>query len=230
MIEEPPLIRVAGQASRRRPSAGQIAAFQGVATGFVADAMDGTGALDFRIKPLPGLPEAVAGPALTCWCGPADILGLLAAFSEVQAGDVIVNATEAWTGCAALGDQATGMARNAGAAGIVTDGLARDIAGLRQVGLPVYAMGLSPNSPHCKGPGTVGLPVEIGGRRVESGDMIVADADGVVVIPFAQIDTVAARLDAVAKAEAELEAQVAGGLILPPGIPELLDSDQVRRD
>ena len=229
MIEEPPLLTIAGRASRNRPSAAQIAAFRDMRTGVVCDAMDGTGALDPAIKPLLGLPQRLVGPALTCDSGPADILALLASLSEVEPGDVLVNATGGWRGCAAQGDQVMGMARNAGAAGAVTDGMARDIDGLRQVGLPLFCIGLNPNSPHGKGPGTVGLPVQIGGRTVASGDMIVADEDGVVVVPFARIDAVVARAAEVMRLEEDLGAEVAAGLTVPENIKDLLESEAVAR-
>jgi len=64
-----------------------------------------------------------------------------------------------------------GMARNLGVAGFVTDGMVRDIIGIQGVGLPVYCAGVTPNSPVRNGPGTVGEPVDIGGLRIESGDI-----------------------------------------------------------
>ncbi|KKM02697.1 hypothetical protein LCGC14_1781810, partial [marine sediment metagenome] len=75
--------------------------------------------------------------------------------------------------------------------------------------------GLTPASPFTKGPGRVGLPLAIGGQQVETGDMVVADRDGVVIVPFAQIDAVIAALDAVRAAEEGLDAQVAEGLRAP---------------
>ncbi|WP_112321501.1 RraA family protein [Oceanibium sediminis] len=228
MIEEPPLLSILPRGRRNRPTVEQIDAFREVPTGFVADAMGGSGALDYRIKPLPGLAARLVGPALTCDSGPADLLALMGALSQVQAGDVIVHATGPWLGCATLGDRVCGMARNAGAAGIVTDGLARDLVGIQDVGLPLFCQGLSPNSPFSKGPGTIGQPVTVGGHPVASGDMIVADADGVVVVPFALIDTVIARLCEIAALEEALDAKVADGLTLPGAIADLLASDQVR--
>lgn len=229
MIEEPPLIRLLTEASRNRPSLSQIAAFQGVQTGLICDAMNGGGALDKAIKPLPGVPQSFAGPALTATCGPADILGLLCALSEVTAGDVLVSSFDGHQGCAALGDMVAGQAKNAGAVAMVTDGPARDIAGIRAVGLPVFATGLTPNSPQKKGPGAVGHPIQIGGGHVESGDMVIGDEDGVVIVPYAQIDAVLEQLEAVRAAEAKREAEVEGGMICPPAIEALIASDKVVR-
>ena len=230
MIEEPPLLRVARAENRNRPTEAQIAAFRGVPTGFVTDAMDGAGAMPAEIKPLPGLPFRVAGPALTCYSGPEDILGLLAALTEIRPGDVVVNATGGWRGCAAVGDRVCGMARNAGAAAIVTDGMARDLEGIQAMGLPMFCAGITPNSPFGKGPGTVGLPVVVGGHPVASGDMIVADRDGVVVVPFARIDTVVARLDEIRALETELDAKVSDGQVCPQWVRDLLASDEASFD
>lgn len=226
MIEEPPLLRVARAETRNRPTEAQIAAFRDVPTGFVTDAMGGAGAMDAEIKPLPGLPFRVVGPALTCHSGPEDVLGLQAALTEIRPGDVVVNAAGGWRGCAAVGDSICGMARNAGAVGMVTDGMARDLDGLQEVGLPLFCLGITPNSPFAKGPGTVGLPVMVGGRPVSSGDMIVADRDGVVVVPYERIDAVIERLQGIRDVEAEREKRVAAGMTCPQAIRDVLESAQ----
>lgn len=221
MIEEPPVLTI--RATRRRPSAAQIAAFQGVPTGFVADALGGGGALDARIAPIGGtVPTAVAGPALTADNGPADILATLAALAHVQGGDVLVAAFAGHQGCAAAGDRLMGMLKNSGGAGLVTDGPMRDLAGIEAVGLPAFCTGLIPSSPFSKGPGRIGFPVQIGGQQVDSGDMIVADRDGVVVVPYDRIDAIIARLGEVRTMEEALDAEVAKGLKVPPAIEALL--------
>lgn len=229
MIEAPPSLRILTQTSRNRPTKSQVDAFFGCQTGHVTDAMNGVGALDLAIKPLPGTPRSICGPALTADCGPADILALLAALTEVQQGDVLIVATAGWQGCAAFGDMVSYMAKNCGAAGLVADGPARDLAGIQNVGIPAFATGLNPNSPHDSGPGAVGYPVQMGGRQISSGDMIIGDQDGVVVVPYAQIDAVIERLKGVRAAEAELEAKVKAGLKVPDAVIDLVQSDVVER-
>lgn len=229
MIEVPPTLRILSKGSRNRPTRGQIDAFQGAQTGHVCDAMNGQGALDMAIKPLPGTPHAICGPVLTADCGPGDILALVAALSEVEEGDVLLAATGGWQGCAAYGDMVSAMAKNAGAAGMVADGPARDLAGIQALDFPAFATGLNPNSPYDTGPGAVGYPVQIGGRQVASGDMIIGDQDGVVVVPFAQIDEVIAGLEVVRAAERDLEAKVKAGLAVPDAIADLFQGDAVTR-
>jgi 4-hydroxy-4-methyl-2-oxoglutarate aldolase len=213
MLEEPPLLRI--RKTRRRPTEAQIAAFRGALTGHVCDALGGGGSLDPSIRPI-GEGRDIAcvavGPALTADNGPADILATVGALDLAQEGDVLVLGFGGHRGCAAVGDLVTGIARNRGVAGIVTDGPMRDYAGLVEVGMPAWCAGLNSASPYGKGPGTVGGPVRIGGMTVQTGDMIVADRDGVVVVPFEQIDTVIAELEKVRAAEAAFEAKVRNGL------------------
>jgi 4-hydroxy-4-methyl-2-oxoglutarate aldolase len=229
VIEEPAKLTI--KKPSRRPTAAQIAAFQGVPTGFVVDAMDGYGALSPAIRPLGegrDLKCVAAGPALTCASGPADILGTLAALKFIQPGDIVVNAFEGFQGCAACGDRLIGMMKNNGAAGFVTDGPMRDYQGIVDVGLAAWCTGLNPNSPVASGPGRVGLPIPVGGMEVETGDMIVADTDGVVVVPFEGIAQVVERLERIVELETALDKEVADGLKLPDAIAELLESDQTR--
>ncbi|MGB0440016.1 MAG: RraA family protein, partial [Paracoccaceae bacterium] len=119
MIEEPPLLRI--KTDTPRPDSALTARFDGALTGHVCDAQGGSGAL-VGLTPLPGLPVTFAGPALTVDAGPGDVLATLAALKQLRSGDVLVVATGGHMGCAALGDMVAGMARNAGAVAIVTDG------------------------------------------------------------------------------------------------------------
>lgn len=212
MIDEAPLIQTQ---DFPRPPPEAVQALRGTPTGFVADALGGSGALDFRLRPAIAEQYAFCGVALTCHTGPADNLALVHALAAVRPGDVILAATEGHTGCAVTGDLVLGMARNAGAVGFVTDGCVRDLVGLRHIGLPAWSMGVTPNSPHRSGPGTVGFPVTIAGHPVCSGDLILADLDGVVVVPQARIAQVLARLPAIREAEARADESVRRGATRP---------------
>ncbi len=97
--------------------------------------MDGRGALDYVIKAIDPA-SAFAGPALTCHAGADDTLAILAAFALAQPGDVVLAATEDFRGSAVVGDLFAAMAKTAGVAAIVTDGLARDSTGIIEVGVP----------------------------------------------------------------------------------------------
>ncbi|MGB0867889.1 MAG: RraA family protein [Granulosicoccaceae bacterium] len=228
MIEAPPKLTI--KKNLRRPTAEQVAAFKDMPTSFVVDAMNGIGALDPQIKPLGDgnqLGCTAVGPALTVDTGPGDLLALVAALPSIEPGDIVMAAFGGYQGCAASGDRMAGLMRNNGAAGYVVDGPMRDLLGIREIGLPVWCTGINPNSPAGEGPGKVGLPINMGGRQIETGDMIVADLDGVVVVPYAQIDAVIAQLVHIVKLEKSLDAEVAAGLKLFPGTEELLAADNV---
>ena len=143
-------------------------------------------------------------------------------------GDVLVLASGDHQGCALVGDHMGRLLHNAGAAGIVTDGRVRDLEGLREIGMPVYARGTSPRAPRKAGPGTVGLPVTLGGVAVHAGDFVIADEDGVVVLPRDGFDSIAARLDAVCAREAQTDARARAGATAPPDFQALLDRAGVR--
>lgn len=228
MIEEPPLLQVRKPA--RRPSAAQLDALKTMPTGFLCDAMDGRGAIDPALFHLDvdALPTSFCGVALTCEPGPDDILALTACLTLVQPGDVVVSCTRGWRGSAAAGDRVLGMMKNGGAVGFVTDGMVRDHEGIVPVGLPVVCAGLNPNSPYAKGPGKVGEPVLIGGVAIATGDVIVADRSGTVVVPFERLDQVIQAVARVEGLEAELDAKVADGLTHPAAMDELMASDKVR--
>jgi len=195
-----------------RPDPALVAAFRGAQTSHLCDAMEGRGAVDWQIKPLDPGNGSFCGPALTAWAYPADIAAMFGALAEAQAGDVIMLACDSFTATAVIGDLAAGMMRNKGVAAFVTDGLARDRAGIIATGLPLFARGIVPNSPALNGPGTVGAPVVLGGVAVSPGDIVVGDADGVVVVPQARARAVLEILGRIRTAEASMEKQVKDGL------------------
>lgn len=225
MLDDPPLLRI-----RRhfpRPTDEQIAALAGVQTGHLVDCMDGRGALHHAVKPLLADRPRVVGTALTCDCGPADNLGVLGALAAARPGDVIVAATGAYTGTAVIGDLVLEMMKNAGVAAFVTDGLARDLDGIETVGLPVFCRGITPDSPVRNGPATVGCPVTLDHVAVCSGDVVVTDRDGVVIVPHGRIAEVLARLPIIQAAEADMTDRVRAGLTLPPFYQTLVDAGRV---
>lgn len=226
MIEEPPVLTL--RRNFPRPTPAQVAAFIGVQTGFVVDAMGGRGAMDGRIKPVSEAQSTFCGVAVTCHAGPADIMAPFAAIEIAGPGDIVVAATDGYVETAVCGDNMLGIAQNRGVEAFVTDGYVRDVIGIRQVGLPCFCAGITPNSPACHGPGTVGQKIVLAGVAVDAGDLILGDLDGVVVVPLALIDSVIERLDVVRAAEAELEAKVKGGLISMPFMEEIFKSGKIK--
>lgn len=193
--------------------------FGKVPTGNVCDAQGRTGALDCRIKPV-GAARAFCGSALTVDAGPRDNLAAWAALEIARPGDVILICTGEFMDSSVVGDIFVGMARNGGVAAVVTDGVVRDVPGIDAVGAPVFARGVSPNSPQKNGPGRIGLPIVIGGVAVDAGDIVVGDQDGVVVVARARAAAVAAALEAVLAKEAQMDEGVKAGRVVPGWLEE----------
>lgn len=226
MIDDPPLLAI--RRGFARPDNAAVARLGAAPTGNLADALGGRAAMRPAIKPVVAAHQRFAGLALTCFCGPADNLAVMGALSIAEPGDVIVAAADGFGDAAICGDVVAGIAKNRGVAAFVTDGAVRDLDGLDQVGLPVFAASVTPDSCARSGPGTVGLPVVCGGVTVSPGDIVVGDRDGVVVIPVARIAEALEALARVQEAEAAILARVAAGLDEPPAIAALAARNLIR--
>ena len=190
-------------------------------SGWVVDANGRRGALDWHIRPLTASTRFI-GTALTVRSRARDNLAPYAALACAQPGDVLVVAADGYEEASVAGDVLLGMARNAGIVALVTDGMVRDIDGLNAVGIPVFARGLTPNSPYKDGPGEIGLPIAIGGMIVDAGDLVVGDQDGVVIVARAQAEQVAAEAQAVAAKEKTMDGWVRDGARVPPWLESTL--------
>jgi 4-hydroxy-4-methyl-2-oxoglutarate aldolase len=208
MIGDPVALTV--RRSIERPAPAVMRAFEGAPTGFVTDAYNGRGCMDHVIKPL--TPDMyVCGTAITALCHGGDLLAVMAALDFAQKGDVIVIAGAGETSAAKLGDLWLHWAKRIGVAGIVCDGLVRDVKGLLSVGLPVFARGACPNGAFKTGPGEINTAVSCGNVPVQPGDIIVGDRDGVVAVPRNLSEAVAAQLALVRQKEADAEEKIRRG-------------------
>jgi 4-hydroxy-4-methyl-2-oxoglutarate aldolase len=208
MIGEPTALTI--RRNHERPPEALLARYRATPTGFVTDAQDGRGSLHHSIKPIdPAM--SFHGTAVTALCGPADNLAAMACLDVVRPGDVIVIAAGADEHAAVIGDLWALWARRLGVAAVVVDGLVRDVSGLLEAGLPVFARGHCPNSGFRNGPGEINLGVTCGGVHVGPGDIVVGDRDGVVVVPLARAESVADRLDLVRDKEAQSLARIRAG-------------------
>ncbi len=192
-----------------------------------SDATGGVGTFKHPLRRFSG-GARLMGSALPVWTAPGDNLAPYAALKVVRPGDILVVASASHTGCALLGDHIMGLLNNAKAAGMITDGLVRDLDGLREINLPVYAAGTSPLIPTKQGPGTVGLPITLGSVVIHPGDLIIADDDGIVAVPPAQFAQVSEKLIALRQQDSILEQRVRSGATEPPGFEQLLERVGVR--
>src|SRR4029450_11249792 len=108
--------------------------------------------------------------------------------------------------CALMGSIMITACRKMGLAGVVLDGACPDPHEIRPLGFPVYAVGANPNGPTKGVPGRIGWPISCGGVAVNPGDLVVGDADGVVVVERGKA---ASLLDAAAKKVADERARIA---------------------
>ena len=160
-----------------------------------SDGAGGAGALAGWIRALS--PEAtIAGPALTVTVGRDDNTPMRGVPSRVTSpGTVLVVAGATESRTAVLGDLVAAELLRAGVAAVVTDGLIRDSRAVADLGLPVWARGVTPAASRKDGVGHVGGGVVIGGVPVADGDLVVADADGVVIWPAASVSSYLEKAD-----------------------------------
>jgi len=204
-----------------RPSPEEIDAFAGAPTGNVCDAMDRLGAMDGSIKPVDPA-SRLCGPALTVRTRPGDNLMVWKSLEVAEPGDVLVIATYNFTTTSTLGENVVKVARARGLGGIVTDGMCRDASGIRATGHPTFCAGFIPSSPSKDGPGEIGAPVSCGGITVHSGDLVIGDEDGVVVVPRSDLRTVAQRLQSIEQKEAAMQQAIDAGRFIPAWVDETL--------
>jgi len=124
----------------------------------------------------------LAGPAFTVEVRPGDNLMIHAAMAVAKPGDILVIDGKGDQSCALMGAIMVNACRQLSLGGIVMDGAMRDSLELRALGFPVFCAGTNPNGPTKFVPGRINWPVSVGGIAVSPGDLVVADADGVVFV------------------------------------------------
>lgn len=153
----------------------------------------------------------IAGPAVTACCWPGDNLMMHRALYLAQPGDVLVVVCRSELSGAQWGDVATRYALQKGLAGVIVQGCVRDVDQVRALGFPVWATHIWSIHPDKSGHGTVNAPVVCEGVDVRPGDLVVADGDGVVVVPRADAaSAVAGAQSRMRKEDAAAEA-IRGG-------------------
>ncbi|WP_030193187.1 RraA family protein [Streptomyces sp. NRRL S-87] len=165
--------------------------FQEIPTTTLADVLGRAQVMDIGIRPLWQGGRRLAGPAFTAKCPPGDNLMLHAAIYRARPGDVIV-AESGDLEYALAGGNVCAVAQRRGVAGFVVDGLIRDVGEVRELGFPVYGRGVVPFPGTKTAAAPLGGPVVCAGVTVHAGDVVVADEEGVVVVPAARADEVLA--------------------------------------
>ena len=204
----------------QRPDAATLAAFGTASSAQVADCMSRLGAMDPGIRPVWPSPRII-GSALTVWCHAGDNLMIHKALSLAVAGDIMIINTQG-AASSGFGELIANSAAKIGLCGVIVDGTVRDAEAFQALRLPVYARGLCPNGCHKDGTGEVGAIVACGSVAVRPGDIIIADRDGVAVVPLSDAPEVAQLTkDQMAREEKRL-AEIAKGVLVRPEIDEQL--------
>jgi 4-hydroxy-4-methyl-2-oxoglutarate aldolase len=164
---------------------------------------------------------ALAAPAYTVRCAPADNLAVHLGVTLAPQGSVLVVDASHEPERGYWGEVLTTAAETRGLAGLVIDGCVRDVAALEAHGFAVFSAGVALRGAAKTSGGMVGASVTVGGVDVATGDWIVGDRDGVVVVPAEQLDEVIAAGQARAKKEADLFVRLREGATTV----ELLDLD-----
>lgn len=163
-----------------RPSKELVEGFKGLPVANIADEMNRFFCVDARIKPFNNKP--MLGTAFTVKVRVGDNLFLHKALELAQPGDVIIVDAQGDTTNSITGEIMMTQAAVNGIAGVVVDGAIRDSEAMKDIDMPVYAVGVQPKGPYKDGPGEINVPVSCGGVVVRPGDIVVGDADGIVII------------------------------------------------
>ncbi len=160
-----------------------------VALGSATLGESGASLLHPRLRPM-WHGATVAAPAFTVACAPGDNLAIHVGVARAPRGAVLVVAIDDTTERGYWGEVLTTGAEAAGIAALIIDGTVRDVAALEKHQFPVFARGIALRGASKVGPGSIGGPIIIGDQTVRSGDWIVADTDGIVVIALESLETV----------------------------------------
>jgi RraA family protein len=176
----------------QRPPSELVSALGELPTSNIADCMNRFFTMDPMIRLFGPMSSKLVGSAVTVRTREGDNLMIQQALDLAKPGDVIVVASGGGRR-SLVGEIMCQFAKKKGIAGMVLDGPIRDVEAIYNMGFPVYATGSNPGGPHKEGPGEINVTVSCGGVEVHPGDIIVGDADGVVVIPPADAAEVLQR-------------------------------------
>lgn len=150
-------------------------------TALISDCMDRFGTLSPEVRLLSG--RRLAGPAFPVEIMEGESGTLHRAVLRAPAGSVLVVEGQGLRTRAVWGEILTAAALGRGIAGLVLNGMVRDLEAIRERDFPLFAIGTSPAGPHKGWDGRIGDPVACAGVVVHAGDVVVGDRDGVVIVP-----------------------------------------------
>ncbi len=197
--------------------------FEEFPTPDISDLLNRLYAVDPEIRPLTGAEHRLCGAACTVRVFPGDNLMVHKALDVARPGDIVV-VNGGNSSAAVLGDLVATKARHRGIAGFIVDGLVRDLPGIVEAGVPVFARGTTPLGPLHRGPGEINHPICCGGVVVNPGDVVIADPAGIVVIPREIAPELLQRLQSHQASNAAYLAAVARGEFSNAWVDRILET------
>jgi len=198
--------------SIERPSREVVDALGAAGVATVHEAMGRTGLLGTAVQARQS-GRTLAGAAVTVSSHPGDNLMIHAAVEQCRPGDVLVVTTTSPSTDGMFGELLATSLRAHGVLGLITDAGVRDLRELREMDFPVWSRAVSAEGTVKASPGSVNVPVVCAGRLVRPGDVVIADDDGVVVVPRGQAPAVLESSQARLAAEAQKRKQLADGVL-----------------
>ena len=202
-----------------------IARYGALSTSLVSDSMDRSGALQGigMIGRGAGQTVSTVGPALTVRVPEGDNLALHVALDLLEPGMVLAVDAGGFEHRAVTGELMIAYAEERGAVAIVVDGAVRDVEQLRAGRAAVFAKAVTHLGPYKSAPGEIRGPIALGGVSVRSGDLIMGDADGLVVVPHERLAEIADAGEATARMEEELLRGIRQGNYDRPWLTEVAE-------
>lgn len=187
----------------KKISSKTLNAFAGIPAAVASDTLSRGQTMQGGINPL-DRSMRLLGQARTAECPVGDNSAIRAAIGLCEQGQVIIANAQGYESTAVFGGLMTLYAKEQGVAGLVIDGAVRDVEETIDADLPMFARATCPRGPLKSGTGFVDGVVSVGGVSVSAGDLIIGDADGITVVPYAQIDACLAASQEVLRKEAAI--------------------------
>lgn len=204
--------RIVRTSSLPTPNAAKVEMLGRLGVSTVHEAMGRRGLVEPVLRPVyPG--ARIAGRAITVLSHPGDNLMIHAAIEQCGVGDVLVVTTTSPSTDGMFGDLFAAALKARGTLGLIINAGVRDVADLREMEFPVWSKAIHSQGTNKLNPGSINVPVQLPGTSVCPGDVIVADDDGVVVVPREEVGQVAEAAQARAESETQKRAQFEQGVL-----------------